>query len=36
MPSFRTAVTVVVAALAAGVQSDYYIEPSSVPMATRR
>lgn len=36
MPSFRTAVTVVATALVASVQADYYIEPSSVPLATRR
>ncbi|KAG6367950.1 hypothetical protein INS49_002150 [Diaporthe citri] len=36
MPSFRTAFLAVATALVATVQADYRIEPSSVPLSTRR
>jgi hypothetical protein len=36
MPSFKSTVLAVAAALVATVQADYYIEPSSVPLSTRQ
>jgi len=36
MPSFKNAVVAAAAALVAAVQADYYIVPSSVPLATRQ
>ncbi|KAI7786695.1 hypothetical protein LA080_002806 [Diaporthe eres] len=36
MPSFRTAFLAVATALVATVQADYRIEPSSVPLSTRK